>query len=505
MKTEILDVNQFIKVNNCPEVTNPIFFTQENYPTDDGLFSIAMFGGYGTYDRKTIFGYIDLKSKFLNPVIYKMLVQLNRKIINIVDGSKTFKVAGNGELIEDENGETGLDFLYKNFRKIKWKETGVESRTKKIGLLSKLSVDVIFIDKYPVIPPFYRDMNPSKSSSGTEINNLYVKLLSMCSTLGGANDFSFMGNITKSKIQNVIMQIYVTETTGQLAKKEGIIRKNLLGKITDYSARAVISSPKIDQEKYTEMPATFTHSGIPLSICCVLFFPFFIYEITRFLTDVFSQVTTIEVVDKKTGKSKGVATLVNPMEDYTPDLIKKLIDGFIKSTENRFKPLYVNTDKGKEQLMIFHNELNRPFTVTDLLFITAKEVVKDKHVWISRYPIENYQNVYPSKINVITTHKTKVQNIREREFKDYPNIDLRYPSEDAGWIESVWLQNVFLKALGGDYDGDMVSLRAVFTQEANKECSDIIFSKKNLLNGSGEPIRLTENEAGLTLFMMTKD
>lgn len=41
----------------------------------------------------------------------------------------------------------------------------------------------------------------------------------------------------------------------------------------------------------------------------------------------------------------------------------------------------------------------------------------------------------------------------------------------------------------GDYDGDMLYMRAVFTQEANAEADKLIWSKTNMLNATGEVSR----------------
>ena len=51
----------------------------------------------------------------------------------------------------------------------------------------------------------------------------------------------------------------------------------------------------------------------------------------------------------------------------------------------------------------------------------------------------------------------------------------------------------------------MVSIRAVFTQEANREAEEIIYSKKYLLDGSGKAVRTIGQEAVQTLYALTKD
>jgi hypothetical protein len=48
-------------------------------------------------------------------------------------------------------------------------------------------------------------------------------------------------------------------------------------------------------------------------------------------------------------------------------------------------------------------------TLTDLLYIVAVEVLEKQnmHVYVTRYPVDNYQNIYPSKIKIKTTSRTR--------------------------------------------------------------------------------------------------
>jgi len=79
MKLDILDMNEFIKLTKAQEVTNPVYFNMGNIPTDDGLFSNFIFGYPGSKDRKKLFGYINLRRKFLHPVMYKLFTSMDKK------------------------------------------------------------------------------------------------------------------------------------------------------------------------------------------------------------------------------------------------------------------------------------------------------------------------------------------------------------------------------------------------------------------------------------------
>ena len=68
--------------------------------------------------------------------------------------------------------------------------------------------------------------------------------------------------------------------------------------------------------------------------------------------------------------------------------------------------------------------------------------------------------------------------------------------------------NTYLKALGGDYDGDMLYLKGVFSKEANAEADRLIYAKSNFLNVTGGPLRSiskVEKDATMALYEFTKD
>lgn len=119
MKLDILNVEATVKGESLQEVINPIYFVKDNIPTDDGLFSYKIFGRPGSKERETKYAYINLKKRFIHPMVFELLKSLGISFENVILSKKFYKINDNGELIEDsENGETGIEFLYKNWNKI---------------------------------------------------------------------------------------------------------------------------------------------------------------------------------------------------------------------------------------------------------------------------------------------------------------------------------------------------------------------------------------------------
>ena len=107
MRLNILDINKMIKEKNIKEVKNPIYFNLRNTPTEDGLFSYEIFGPIGSEERKRNYGYIDLKTKFIHPLVYRLITSLGTRYSELISGEKYFRVE-DGDIIEDpENGRTG--------------------------------------------------------------------------------------------------------------------------------------------------------------------------------------------------------------------------------------------------------------------------------------------------------------------------------------------------------------------------------------------------------------
>ena len=108
--------------------------------------------------------------------------------------------------------------------------------------------------------------------------------------------------------------------------------------------------------------------------------------------------------------------------------------------------------------------------------------------------------------SVLSTFDTEYIKIGDTEYKTYPHIDLSYDKNfiSTYFLDTITLSNLYLSGLGGDYDGDQVTIKSVFSQEANAECERIMLSKSNLLNICGNNVRKTSNEGVQTIYMLTR-
>ena len=66
--------------------------------------------------------------------------------------------------------------------------------------------------------------------------------------------------------------------------------------------------------------------------------------------------------------------------------------------------------------------INRRLTWCDVFYIAAIEAVKDKHVLLTRYPLNDYMGQQPFKINIMSTIKTEPVILNGQVYKHYPYI-----------------------------------------------------------------------------------
>ncbi len=519
MKIDLIPIKKFIVANALQEVTEPIIFEKGSVPSSNGLLSTDIFG-VSIKDRKETYAFVRLNGFFIQPIVYKLLKRMNRNFESIVNGTKKFIIDSKGQLIEDEEkGETGLVFLYKNWEKISFDRNNSAIRNERIDLITSYDKNTIFTEYWIIIPAFFRDANLQSSDTGKlsyhEINDKYTRLIRLAAILTNERNFDFTLDTTRAKIQNTLVEIYDL-LKDKLDKKNGLIRRSLLGKSVDYGSRLVISANVFNKDKSNDITVDFYHTGIPLAQVCSLFTPFVVSWVKRFFQREIEKMGAKYPVEKKTGEIEYV-NLQDPGLYFNEEYIKKQIDRFIFSPNHRFEKIELppadKNYKGKLYLSFTFKDPEteevlekRPATWCDLLYQAAVDIVSDKHVWVTRYPLLDYFGMFTSRITILSTKRTKSLMVDEKVYEHYPLINLSTGDEDISinFIDTLVMSNMYLAGLGGDFDGDQVTVTGLFSQEANLEAEKIMKSKSNLLNVCGDNMRLTSNEAVQTLYMLTR-
>lgn len=527
LKLEILDQNKFIKKNDVREVTNPIFFEREGVPTSDGLLSNEIFG-ITKETRSGTFAYIDLHGLFIDPSCYKVWTRIDSNIKACVHGTENFIIDDNGHLQKAETGKTGIKFLKDNFDRIKFKHTDSNKRDVKIEYLTR-NKDRMFITKYFVIPPFYRDVNSGKNVGVGEINRLYSQILVCAKSLQEAVDYGINSEAMSGRIQELILAVHdwiignnnsmIKNPGTGLSRKEGYISKSVMSKTTDYGCRLVITCPECKTYRPEDMISDCFHTSLPLHAALVNFKPYIIFHIRRIFENEFGGVSSISVLEKD-----GSTTLVTPKDpliEFSDERIQKEIENFCFSYNNRIKPIRVPVEennkvyymKFKGHLKVDANTKDKPEAIfqrrlswADLFYQAAVEATKDKCILITRFPMDSFYNQFPSEIVVSSTIETEPMMINDVFYPYYPKIrDNMFGTHTGNYfVDTLSMSNVHLLSIGGDYDGDMVTSKGSYIVETNDELKEYLHSKSFFVDLGCTNVRTSSNEAIQAIYSLTK-
>ena len=477
MWVNLLEVDKLVKVNNLREITNPIYIDKRTF-TPDGLLSNEIFG-VSTYDRKNRFAYIDLKGHYMYPLSAVKLASYDRTLSDVLYARGTYKLV-DGVLVEDENGDSGPEFLYSIWGKVKVKEKTTET-TREIQKYFEMPRDKLFITKFPVIPAFFRDINLSATSStksSNVINSKYASIISYTQSLAGYSmGFANIQRITQARVQTLLVDIYnelMVKTVKGRPSKFGMLRRAMSGKNLPYTTRLVITASDQNKESVNRVQVKFGYATIPLAYVCSLFMPFMIHELKAYFDAQFIQGGKIQVLDSKTKKPM----LVDATESYDENQLTAMINKFINSPSTRFDyvPAPPTTDGISHKMIIVgrfqksNTTFIRPATFTDILYIVAERVVRDKHVYVTRYPMDNPNGQNPYRIMVSTTYKTEPVVIGNQVYEFYPIIK---GDPLNAFMSTCQMSNTMLEKMGADFfENDIIHWGPIGSNSSKEQFSE---------------------------------
>lgn len=280
---KLLNYKEFCE--DLPEITAIKTFTKTRF-TENGLFSEQIFGPIknytcqcGTYygvsksggkcsvcnvdivnsdERRKRFAKIILPIPVVNPIFYDLLVNLGgknfkRALDDLMKNDKCILYVTNNEFVVTVNE----DSIPPNSQK--WEKTdaikqliiGVTNDAIEDGLeewkIIRDNMDSLFIDQVIVLPP---DLRPTSRNTGENrnlmdpINRYYIQILTkkdiMSKTIIDIHKDKNLYYSYFKQLQRDVNELY-THILEKMAKKEGLIRGNILGKRIDFSGRSVIA------------------------------------------------------------------------------------------------------------------------------------------------------------------------------------------------------------------------------------------------------------------------
>ena len=538
-----LDTEKFVKVNELKQITNPLFFQRSNVPTKDGLLSNEIFG-ISRDDRSSIFAYVDLGDEFMHPLLYKTWLRLDSNVKNVLCETNTYSFnSSTGKFVEDPKGKTGLKFLKETLMTKHLKKTDSRKRNKKIEFIEKYK-DKLFISKLIIIPAGFRDVDTEQGGKvGVgEINKIYNTVLRDANALKESQEYGLtLNGSLRYRIQDSIMKIYnwfifgrdpITGAEAQasgLSRKLGLIRRAGMKKSFDWGARLVICTQDLRKEKLEDLDIGVDEIGVPMAALCANLFPFMLYHIRRWFEDNLSDVEYVMCVDPKTKKQTQVQ-IDDWQMVYSDERVKEELSRFMHGMANRFiaieaplvsrkisnayltfKGIHVPDEEAAQKIIDgttpaeSYPLMTRPLTWCDLIYMAAMECARDKMCLVTRFPMDSYWNQFPAKIKVISTIKTVPLIINNHYYPNYPMINLSDINKNSSnmFIDVALPNNVRLDSIGGDFDGDTISVKIPYSIEANAELERVINSKVHYISLGGINRMSTIHEGVQSLYQLT--
>lgn len=348
MFLQLLNIERFITENKLMEVKS--FRIPFKKYDEDGLWSEVIFGPVGSKSRGERFAYIDLKQKFIHPIVFDMITTVSDETSKITREKGRY-IIKDGKYVEDASGETGIAFLIKTFNDIKF-SSFCHTHKQDIAEYLDNSKPFILIDKFVVSPAAHRDIDIYNFKGGKLekeiINELYTKLIIYIQQITSIEE---LDTITIRKIQGQLNDIVDYFKKKKMTGKKGLFRGTMLKKSMDYSTRLVLTND-------SNIPLGYI--GLPWHALIAVLEPFMIHHL-------FKKEENIEVllaVQHYTGQEK---------LDY---------NGF----SNFVKELIRNPDVIPNNLRIgLTNVLNQ--FLSDMVVVCKRDPVTQRKSWFSATPM----------------------------------------------------------------------------------------------------------------------
>lgn len=510
------------------EVTSP--FIKETSSTrfhPDGLFSEIIFGEIGSSQRLTQFGFIDLQTTVFNPMVFQDMVR-SKKLYNDIMAGNVFVVFDDSikDFVqckpEEYGADTGFSFFVKHFFKLKFFDKSlatsttdeIKSRTvkDKVLLMQKFPGRLL-IDKWLVLPAELREYRIEDGRGvSDEINNLYLSLLNLCRLdKDRSNKESSLYDGLRYKIQLKVLEI--AEYIKDILKDDGYLEKKYGSRSVAWGTRNIISPLQMNNRKLEDSTnIQCDETGLPLFQAIKCFQPLVINKLMSiFFTPIMDvDSSQMSAINKKTLNLEYIEITEKEKSKFiTIDGVSDTINRFknreyrknhmvVYNTEGLQYYLYLIYDDGsniyltrsKSDLERYYFEQNkkhidlnklRPLTLNEMFFIATYLTTIDKYTLITRYPVTWVDSMYPSKVKLMSTTKSRTVIFRSL-FNDMTIPIVNYPILKYDNIDSLKLYPARLKALGADHDGDAINVTGVMSDESCEEIRTHINSIQYYIN-----------------------
>lgn len=484
--------------------------SSDNFHTD-GLFSVDIFGRIGSDERDNRWSFIDIKVPIFHPLILAELIKLKNLYGDIITGKKRAifnPKTRDFEATNDMEGDTGYYFFTSHFHELKLARNQSVRRSDKIDFIEKYR-DIAFVTKILVLPAGLRDIETDESGRSIEgeVNEFYRRLISVSNAIASNTDYNNSGyDVARNTMQVAFDNIYNYFNTLLEGKNALIMGKWAKRKIYD-ATRAVLTANTASVKKLGDKKTPgFNGTVVGLYQALNGLRPVAIHAVLEFVRKHIQVDGTnrLTLLNPKTLKSESVEVNNKTMDLWTTSTG---IESIIKSLANfsvRGKPitvegyvfclLFKDNKKGFKFIFDiddipegFDRSNAKPITYYEFFYLVNYRRWNNYPNLITRYPIEREGSNYPSRTYV------KVTVVSEQRYEyddnwvlDKENPCLEFPIMDnAEYMDSASVNMTRLAGLGGDHDGDTISVNFVMIDESIQEINNYLDKRESYINPYG--------------------
>lgn len=505
-----------------PVTSLEIFDNTKHNLADDGLFSTSIFGKVGDDRRNFRFSYIDIKIPVFHPVVLRALIKLKQLYGDIMAGQAYATWDDEKKDFERSNiaeGETGMAFFIRHWEDIVYPHTGSVERDQNIILVQKYAKQAL-TSKIIVMPAGMRDVEFDASERMTmdEINNFYKALLGISNTINPATIRTDVSLVDKARwrLQNTFRDLY-NHIENMIQGKKKFLLGSWASRSPHHGTRNVITAMDVSNEELGGADSiTSNHTMVGLYQFLKAYLPLCVYEIRNgFLPKIFGTVNTpAKLVNRKTLKPEMVTLPPSIFDRFmTDEGVEKLINAY-EDEALRHRPVIVDnyylglvyidktpiiTSKGIktngtfkfvqdiDELSDVQKKKCYPITFCEFMYLSCLNLfARNLPFFTTRYPVTGIGSIYPSFVYVRTT----IKKLKLAELDDSWNVSGRiafnYPVYDAAFLNSQVPHPVKVKGLGADYDGDMCSGLATYSDEAIAEVQNALKKRRAYVGANGK-------------------
>jgi hypothetical protein len=491
---------------------------------ENGLYSVSIFGRMGDDIRNTRFSYIDVRTSIMHPIIWRALGKLKQLYHDILLGQEyaVFDPAVKDFVRSDVvNGKTGYEFFLEFADKLEFQKTNSTEREFNIRVVKKYW-KIAMTSKIVVEPAGLRDIQLSGDGrhEEDEVNDLYRRLLQVSNTIAmhamkGASEALDHTRILLQKTFNAIYEHF----EGMLRGKRKLLQNKWAARRIQNGTRNVITAMNTSV-KVLGAPGNIgvNHTGIGLYQYCKAIMPLAWYQLrTGLLAKIFSLPNIpARLIDVKTLELVDVSVSTTTYDKFMTNAgLEKLIKTF-SQLDMRHRPMVVeghylgliykddwsaaNIPGHPKEGLVFkviqdirdlpdgydRNKVS-PLTFAEWLYIELYQKSKEIPIFVTRYPVDSAQSIYPSIAYLMSTVVSEQRTPLDANWRPVDDhTAFTFPVVGEAFINSLLPHSSKLSLLTADFDGDTSSANALMSDEGIREIHQRLKTRAAYVGTDGE-------------------